>query len=171
MRFHFFSFFHALTKVYFSKFYYPFYSISGLTDRQIRKLEIKYFNGKAFPLCVRGFLLLAGKECPSLEFIHDGLVYDIQRITRLVLNMKGGCIERPFLVIDVGSIGKDFYFVYLDGDEDPMVFFAKLTAKKDSLQIHPLSLKLSEFIIHSLFDFILTKNLVPFKATFMKDLT
>ncbi|MCB9262212.1 MAG: hypothetical protein H6607_07540 [Flavobacteriales bacterium] len=91
----------------------------GLSEAEIRRLEIKYNNGNAFPLVVKEFLYLAGKENyffdanGGAEHFHDGVLSEMSRM--------GLTFNRPILITSNYGVGNGFEFVYLDEADDPIV--------------------------------------------------
>ena len=91
----------------------------GFSEAEIRRLEIKYNNGNAFPLVVKEFLYLAGKENyffdanGGAEHFHDGVLSEMSRM--------GLTFNRPILITSNYGVGNGFEFVYLDEADDPIV--------------------------------------------------
>ncbi len=95
------------------------YNIEGLHENQIKVLEIKYNQGKKFPLAFREYLHLGGEKGGTGVVDNDfDYVFDNMRELAEYTNDK---LNRPFFVFDEHS--GFFKIFFLDEHkEDPDIY-------------------------------------------------
>lgn len=95
----------------------------GFSLAKILELEIKFNQGKQFPIAIREFLFLAG-EFNNIGFDTHRSIETLQERSKESLEECQQKIDRPFFAFDQLDDCSQFTFVYLDENQnDPEVYF------------------------------------------------
>ncbi len=92
----------------------------GLSEIEIKDLELKFNNGRKFPKSFEEFLLIAGKQCYSLESIDTDFEELREEIEEYIEDYDTP-LERPYLCFD--NYAGQFLIFFLDEElEDPKCY-------------------------------------------------
>ncbi|WP_304062436.1 SMI1/KNR4 family protein [Pedobacter glucosidilyticus] len=119
-----------------------------ITLIEILELEKKYNNGNYFPKSLRELLFLAGNYCNVLDYGICKSQNELQELVKENLEEENINLDKPFYIIDVYIAGTQFFFVYLDINDNPPVYEGIINFKDNKIEIKEISESLSKFLSH-----------------------
>ncbi len=144
-----------LTKLRDNPFLDDEFENQGISEEEIAHLEQLYNNGNPFPKVLKEFLFLGGVYNPVLDIGIWDTQEEMQNEIRLDLEeVYGLIIPRPFYVVDVCAGLSLALYIYLDEDDDALLYQLNNKLTQDNYESY-LGYTLSSLInskINSLLD-------------------